>query len=76
MAYVSPGTLKETVEAVKACIAADVAILPQGANTSLTGGSVARDTECDRPTVVASLRRLRRLFACLLFVVCCLLFVV
>jgi D-lactate dehydrogenase len=42
-------------------VAADVAILPQGANTSLTGASVARDTLCDRPTVVVNMRRLSKI---------------
>lgn len=61
MAYVSPGTLAEAVKVLEMCVAADVAILPQGANTSLTGGSVPRDGLCDRPTVVVNLRRLNKI---------------
>jgi len=56
---VSPGSLEEAVEVLKACAAAGVAIIPQGANTGLTGGSVPRDNLCDRPTVVINMRRLK-----------------
>lgn len=58
LAVVSPGTLEEAVEVLQACVRAGVAVLPQGANTGLTGGSVPRDTLCDRPTVVINMRRL------------------
>lgn len=61
MAVVSPGTLSDAVAVVKACVAADVAILPQGANTSLTGGACPRSTQCDRPTVVVNMRRLNKI---------------
>lgn len=47
------------MEVLKACAAAGVAIIPQGANTGLTGGSVPRDTLCDRPSVVINMRRLK-----------------
>mmetsp|Transcript_33437 Transcript_33437/g.73149 ORF Transcript_33437/g.73149 Transcript_33437/m.73149 type:complete len:641 (-) Transcript_33437:432-2354(-) len=60
LAYVQPGTLKEAVAVLKACVAADVAIIPQGANTSLTGGAIPRD-ECDRPVVVINMRRLNKI---------------
>lgn len=58
LAVVRPGTLAEAVRTLEACTRAGVAVIPQGANTGLTGGSVPRDTETDRPTVVLSLRRL------------------
>jgi len=76
-AVVSPGTIREAVECVQACVTAGVAILPQGANrvrctalltptptapganTGLTGGSVPRDLQMDRPTVVISTKRLQ-----------------
>lgn len=61
IAHVSPGTLRQALDALKACVSADVAIVPQGANTSLTGASIARDDECDRPTVVINLRRLNKI---------------
>ena len=57
LAVVKPGSLRETVDVLRACVHAGVAILPQGKNTGLTGGSVPRD-QCDRPTVVLSTRRL------------------
>uniref|UniRef100_A0A7S2DUI9 FAD-binding PCMH-type domain-containing protein n=1 Tax=Alexandrium andersonii TaxID=327968 RepID=A0A7S2DUI9_9DINO len=58
MAFVKPGNMKEAIEVLKACVAADVAVIPQGANTALTGASVPRNDECDRPTVVLNMRRL------------------
>lgn len=58
---VKPGTLTEAVKVLEACVAADVAVLPQGANTSLTGGAVPRDTECDRPAVVINMRRMNKI---------------
>lgn len=59
LAYVSPGTMREAIRALELCVAADVAVIPQGANTSLTGGSIARNADCDRPTVVINMRRLK-----------------
>mmetsp|Transcript_114751 Transcript_114751/g.335550 ORF Transcript_114751/g.335550 Transcript_114751/m.335550 type:complete len:691 (-) Transcript_114751:42-2114(-) len=61
MVMVKPGSMKEAVEVLQACVAADVAVIPQGANTSLTGASVPRNAECDRPTVVLNLRRLNQI---------------
>jgi len=60
LAVVRPGTLEEAVRVLEACVAADVAVIPQGANSGLTGGSVPRD-ECDRPTVVINMRRLSKI---------------
>ena len=37
---VSPATTAEVAAVVKACAAADVAVVPQGGNTSLCGGSI------------------------------------
>mmetsp|Transcript_80826 Transcript_80826/g.142549 ORF Transcript_80826/g.142549 Transcript_80826/m.142549 type:complete len:652 (+) Transcript_80826:30-1985(+) len=61
LAVVRPGSLEEAVEVLKACIAADVAVVPQGAKTGLTGGSVPRDAGCDRPNVVICMRRLDKI---------------
>jgi D-lactate dehydrogenase len=57
---VRPGTIAEAVDALQACVDADVCVVPQGANTGLTGASVPRGVEAgvDRPTVVLSLTRL------------------
>ena len=60
LAVVKPGSLQESIAVLKACSAAGVAVLPQGANTSLTGGSVPRG-ECDRPTVIINMRRLNKI---------------
>mmetsp|Transcript_4244 Transcript_4244/g.9804 ORF Transcript_4244/g.9804 Transcript_4244/m.9804 type:complete len:635 (+) Transcript_4244:2-1906(+) len=61
IAVVKPGTLDEAVHVLKACVAADVAVVPQGAKTGLTGGSVPRESGCDRPTVVINMRRLEKI---------------
>jgi D-lactate dehydrogenase (quinone) len=59
-AVVRPGTLQECLDCLQACVDADVCILPQGANTGLTGASVPRapDAGLDRPTVVINMTRL------------------
>jgi D-lactate dehydrogenase (quinone) len=55
-----PGTLKEAVDGLKACVSSDVVIIPQGRNTGLTGGSVPRPTTShSRPTVVFNMTRLK-----------------
>lgn len=61
MVVVKPGSIAEAIEVLKACAVAGVAVLPQGANTSLTGGSVPRDDQSDRPNVVINMRRLNRI---------------
>ncbi len=53
---VRPGTVDEVSAVVRACAHAGVAIVPQGGNTGLVGGSVPRGGE-----VVLSTRRLDRL---------------
>ena len=57
-AVVRPGTVDEVAAVVRACAAAGVAIVPQGGNTGLVGGSVPRGGE-----VLLSLRRLDTLGA-------------
>jgi len=53
---VRPGTVEETAAVVRACADAGAAIVPQGGNTGLVGGSVPRGGE-----VVLSTKRLTRL---------------
>ena len=68
-AVVRPGSTEEVAGVVRACARAGVAIVPQGGNTGLVGGSVPRAaTICSpttttdrRPVVVLSLRRLDHL---------------
>ena len=56
---VRPGDTSEVVAVVRACARHGAAIVPQGGNTGLVGGSVPRGGE-----VVLSLRRLDRLLRC------------
>ena len=60
---VKPGTLQEAVDALQACVDADACVIPQGANTGLTGGSVPRGAEkgVDRPTVVINMLRMNHI---------------
>lgn len=61
LAAVEPATLLEKWKVLQACIAADVAIIFQAANTGLTGGSTPFGTGYDRPIVVISTLRISRI---------------
>eukprot|EP00419_Tripos_fusus_P044869 CAMPEP_0172814928 /NCGR_PEP_ID=MMETSP1075-20121228/11490_1 /TAXON_ID=2916 /ORGANISM="Ceratium fusus, Strain PA161109" /LENGTH=662 /DNA_ID=CAMNT_0013654749 /DNA_START=55 /DNA_END=2043 /DNA_ORIENTATION=+ len=61
LALVKPGSMAEAVQVLEECVAADVVIIPQGANSGLTGASVPRNTKSDRPTVIINLRRLDKM---------------
>jgi FAD/FMN-containing dehydrogenase len=58
LAVVRPGSVEEAAAVVRACVDAGVAIVPQGGNTGLVGGSVPRGGE-----MVLSLARMRFLEA-------------
>lgn len=59
LCIVQPGTVREAVKCLQVIIDANCVILPQGANTGLTGGSVPRNNTPDtRPAVVMSMKRL------------------
>lgn len=58
LAVLQPGNADEVAGLVRACGDMRVAVVPQGGNTGLTGGAVARD---DRPSVIISLSRLNRI---------------
>ena len=60
LAVVRPASADEVAAVVRSCAAAGVAIIPQGGNTGLVGGSVPR-THASRPQVVVSTLRLRDL---------------
>ncbi|MDH4335370.1 MAG: FAD-binding oxidoreductase [Chloroflexota bacterium] len=60
LAVVRPATADEVAAVVRACAAAGVALIPQGGNTGLVGGSVPR-SHAARPQVVVSTLRLRDL---------------
>ena len=61
LAAVEPGTLVEQWKVLEACVAADVAIIFQAANTGLTGGSTLFGEGYDRPIVIISTLRNRRI---------------
>lgn len=61
LAVCQPGSLREAADALKACVTANVAVIPQGKNTGLTGGSVPRSELCDRPTVIINMNRLTKI---------------
>mmetsp|Transcript_11816 Transcript_11816/g.24925 ORF Transcript_11816/g.24925 Transcript_11816/m.24925 type:complete len:746 (-) Transcript_11816:623-2860(-) len=59
LCIVQPGSLREAVDCLKAIVDADCVVIPQGANTGLTGGSVPRNNTPDtRPPTILSLKRL------------------
>ncbi|MFY9315533.1 MAG: FAD-binding oxidoreductase [Burkholderiales bacterium] len=57
---VRPASTAEVADAVRLCAQAGVAIVPQGGNTSLVGGSVPTGA---RPEIVLSLSRMNRIRA-------------
>ena len=60
LVVVRPASVDEVVAVVSACAAAGAAVIPQGGNTGLVGGSVPRAV-ASRPQVVLSMLRLREL---------------
>ncbi|HEY8922199.1 MAG TPA: FAD-binding oxidoreductase [Candidatus Limnocylindria bacterium] len=60
LAVVRPATTDEVISVLLACAAAGAAVIPQGGNTGLVGGSVPRAV-ADAPQVVVSTLRLRDL---------------
>jgi FAD/FMN-containing dehydrogenase len=57
LAVVRPASTPEVAATIKACAARGVALVPQGGNTGLVGGSVPIS---DRPAVVLSLARMSK----------------
>lgn len=58
LAVVCPGSLFELWRVVQACVDANVIVLPQAANTGLTGGSTPDGDAYDREIVIISMRRM------------------
>ena len=60
LAVVRPGDTPEVAEVLRACAAHGLAVVPQGGNTGLVGGSVPRPSggELTPPPIVLSTRRL------------------
>ena len=52
-----PGSAEEVAQVVKACVAAQVAVVPQGGNTGLVGGATPL---AGTPSVILSLQRMNR----------------
>ena len=61
IAVVFPHSLLQQWQILKACIAADAAVITQASNTGLTGGSTPFGHDYDRPVVVVSTLRLDRI---------------
>lgn len=61
LAVVRPASLVEQWRTLKACVAADVAVIVQAANTGLTGGSTPYGNDYDRPVVIISAMRIKRI---------------
>lgn len=73
LAIVKPQTIQEAIDCLQSIVDADCTIIPQGANTGLTGGSTPRDgggsggddnssSTPNRPAVVMSMRDLNAAF--------------
>lgn len=58
LAVVRPGTLLEQWKILQACVAADVIVLTQAANTGLTGGSTPDGNDYDRDIVIVNTMRM------------------
>ncbi|MCV2402529.1 D-lactate dehydrogenase [Marinomonas sp. C2222] len=58
VAVARPGTLLEIWKLLEVCVAADVIVIMQAANTGLTGGSTPDGNSYDRPVVVISTMRI------------------
>ncbi|WP_152601363.1 D-lactate dehydrogenase [Erwinia oleae] len=61
LAVVFPGSLLEQWRILQACVAADVIILMQAANTGLTEGSTPNGNDYDRDIVIVSTRRMDKI---------------
>ncbi|MEM6159922.1 D-lactate dehydrogenase [Erwinia sp. P6884] len=61
LAVVFPGTLLEQWRILQACVAADVIILMQAANTGLTEGSTPQGSDYDRKIVIISTLRMDKI---------------
>ncbi|MEN2827745.1 Quinone-dependent D-lactate dehydrogenase [Mannheimia haemolytica] len=58
IAVVKPTTLLEYWNVLKACVAADVIVISQAANTGLTGGSTPSGNDYDRDIVIINTMRM------------------
>ncbi|AHG81807.1 D-lactate dehydrogenase [Bibersteinia trehalosi USDA-ARS-USMARC-188] len=58
IAVVKPSTLLEFWQVLQACVAADVIVITQAANTGLTGGSTPNGEDYDRDVVIINAMRI------------------
>ncbi|MGO1319626.1 MAG: D-lactate dehydrogenase [Galactobacter sp.] len=58
LAVLKPGSLADVWRALQVCVEKDLIVIPQSANTGLTGGSGPGDQDYDREIVIISLLRL------------------
>ena len=58
LAVVKPGTLLEIWNVLQVCVAADIIVIMQAANTGLTGGSTPFGNDYDRPIVIINTMRI------------------
>lgn len=59
---VRPGTLLDQWHVLKACVDANVIVIPQAANTGLTGGSTPDGHGYDRPIIIINTMRLNKVY--------------
>ncbi|MDR3095545.1 MAG: D-lactate dehydrogenase, partial [Paraburkholderia sp.] len=61
-AVVRPGSLVEQWSVLQACVAAQAIVISQASNTGLTGGSTPDGDGYDRPIVIVSMTRMRKVY--------------
>lgn len=62
LTVVLPGTLLEQWHVLKACVNANVIVIPQASNTGLTGGSAPDGDDYDRDIVIINVRRIKKIY--------------
>jgi len=58
LAVIKPGTLLEIWNVLQVCVAEDIIVIMQAANTGLTGGSTPFGNDYDRPIVIINTMRI------------------
>jgi len=63
LCVIRPKSISETLKCLRLIVEADCVVIPQGANTGLTGGSVPRSSSGgdNRPSVVINMRRMNHI---------------
>jgi FAD/FMN-containing dehydrogenase len=63
LAVIFPSNTQQVAEVVKLCVASNIAIVPQGGNTSLCGASVPLSQSAGRGQIVLNLSRMSRILS-------------